>query len=164
MSDQYSLVDIPFSNEHEYIYGDFENTQIPGTYDLVVSNAVFQWFENPLDTLIKLNSSLNKDGILVFSTFGPSNLKEIKTVTGVGLKYYDYSEWITFLEKSGFLVLDSEQYIKSLKFNTAKEVIMHLKDTGVNSLNHPEESSYIATKRLLDGYVRNIDDVDLTVT
>ena len=53
--------------------------------DLIISNAMFQWFKN-IDT-DNYKNILNKDGILAFSSFSPENFKEIRELTGLSLNY-----------------------------------------------------------------------------
>ena len=57
-------------------------------YDLILSNAAFQWIDD-LETFIKtLLERLNPDGILLFSTFGKENFREIFHISEKSLEYY----------------------------------------------------------------------------
>lgn len=55
--------------------------------NLIISNAMFQWFDNLEKSIDKIKFSLDKNGILAFSTFGLDNYKEITSLTGLTLKY-----------------------------------------------------------------------------
>ncbi|HEA8248685.1 TPA: malonyl-[acyl-carrier protein] O-methyltransferase BioC, partial [Campylobacter coli] len=55
-------------------------------FDLITSNASLQWLDLK-QVLPTLANMLNKKGILLLSTFGEMNLKEIKQSTSLGLKY-----------------------------------------------------------------------------
>jgi malonyl-CoA O-methyltransferase len=46
------------------------------TFDLIVSNATFQWFEQPIETLHRLKRRLNPHAELHFSTLGPQTFWE----------------------------------------------------------------------------------------
>ena len=51
-------------------------------FDLIVSNASMQWIEEFEDFIKVLLSKLEPNGILVFSTFGTENFREIYYVIG----------------------------------------------------------------------------------
>ncbi len=103
--------------------------------DLIISNAMFQWFGN-LDKAIEiLKRSLNKGGILAFSTFGPENFKEINALTGLSLNYKTKDEIVEILQNQGFEVLYAENFYEELTFKTPLELLAHMKNTGVNSLS-----------------------------
>lgn len=48
-----------------------------GSYDLVTSNAVFQWFLSLRRTLARMASLLSGGGLLTFSFFGPETFTEL---------------------------------------------------------------------------------------
>lgn len=104
--------------------------------DLIISNAMFQWFDN-LDKAIEiLKSQLSPNGILAFSTFGTDNYKEITALTGLSLHYIPAPEIQQILEKQGFEVLYCENFYEELNFNNPLELLAHMKNTGVNSLSN----------------------------
>lgn len=49
-------------------------------YDLIFSNAVFQWFKEPQHTLSSLTNRLNKNGHLLAATFGPETFCELTSL------------------------------------------------------------------------------------
>ncbi|MFH0797393.1 MAG: malonyl-ACP O-methyltransferase BioC [Candidatus Omnitrophota bacterium] len=66
----------------EFLAGDAEeikglSPKITGRFDLVTSNAAFQWFENLERALRAYKEILVKDGLLTFSTFGPGTFSEL---------------------------------------------------------------------------------------
>ncbi len=129
--------------------------------DLIISNAMFQWFENfekAID-LIKLNMSEN--GILAFSTFGPENFKELKEITGLTLKYYSEGDLKTFLTKAGYEILYIESFYEELKFKTPLELLAHMKHTGVNSLSE-KTWTVKKVKDFCDKYSKNFPQTQLT--
>lgn len=100
-------------------------------YDLIISNAVFQWFEN-LESFIKLLiSKLNDDGVLLFSTFGPENFREVNFVLGKTLPYYSTNE-LQEIIKGYKSVVEQEMHV--MAFKTPKDILKHIKSTGVNAL------------------------------
>ena len=66
----------------EFLAGDAEEIKgttprITGRFDLVTSNAAFQWFEDLEKALRTYKEILVKDGLLAFSTFGPGTFSEL---------------------------------------------------------------------------------------
>ncbi len=115
------------SSNIEFIPADIETYPFKNKYDLIISNATFQWIENLPSFIKKLKHLLTPSGKLLFSAFGKENLKEIKKITGIGLDYN-----IVDLLKD----CKSKEEILSLEFNTPKDVLKHLKFTGVNSIEN----------------------------
>ena len=103
--------------------------------DLVVSNAMFQWFDSLDKALISMKSLLKKEGILAFSTFGPDNFKQITEITGLTLQYKTKAEIEKIMIDTGFNVLYCEEFYEELEFKTPLELLAHMKSTGVNSLS-----------------------------
>ena len=100
-------------------------------YDLIISNAVFQWVEN-LESFIKLLvSKLNDGGVLLFSTFGPENFREVNFVLGKTLPYYSANELQEIINGYKSVV---EQEMHVMAFKTPKDILKHIKSTGVNAL------------------------------
>lgn len=100
-------------------------------FDLIISNASFQWFNDFTGVVKKLIAKLSNNGILLFSTFGKENLREISFITGESLPYYSAEEIKLMLKKYNPKV---EEEIRIMLFNSPKEVLKHLQLTGVNAL------------------------------
>ena len=65
--------------------GDIERLDLPpAAFDLVASNAVFHWLDDPAGLLERLAAALREGGLLAFTTFGPDNLREVAAVGGTG--------------------------------------------------------------------------------
>lgn len=100
-------------------------------YDLIISNATFQWVED-IESFIKLLvSKLNNNGILLFSTFGPENFREVNFVLGKTLDYYSANELQKIVKDYNNVV---EQEMHVMAFKTPKDILKHIKSTGVNAL------------------------------
>ena len=117
----------------EFISSDvetyIENSQ---TYDLIISNASLQWVENLPDFIEKLISKLNPNGVLLFSTFGKENFREIYFVLGKTLTYFSKNELEELLEK---YLLQIEEEVRVMAFKTPKDVLKHIQNTGVNAIS-----------------------------
>ena len=103
--------------------------------DLIISNAMFQWFENLDKAIETIKFILNKDGILAFSTFAPDNFIEMNDLTGLTLKYKTPDEIKNILNNQDFEILYCENFYEELTFKTPLELLAHMKKTGVNSLS-----------------------------
>ena len=102
-------------------------------FDLIISNAMFQWFENLDKVCEKFKPMINKNGIIAFTTFAPDNYKEMADLTGISLKYKSFDEVKTICSKY-FKVKYMEEYKQTLKYLTPLELLAHMKNTGVNSI------------------------------
>ena len=122
--------------EHSINYfGDIETLKPLPTCDIIASSSTFQWLQYPEEFFPQCVSSLNGDGLLAFSTFGTENCKEIKATTGIGLDYINTSEYKKLLT-SDVDIIHQEEELHTLFFDTAKDVIRHLKKTGVNGVKN----------------------------
>lgn len=65
------------NNGVEFIVGDAETYRPCERFDFITSNACFQWFDNLESTLRKYKNLLSKNGIILFSIFGPKTLWEL---------------------------------------------------------------------------------------
>ena len=61
----------------KYICADIETHILTEKFDLIVSNAAFQWFNFPNETLCKLINSMEKNSIFCFSTFSDGTFQEL---------------------------------------------------------------------------------------
>ena len=120
--------------DSEFIQGNALKIKPANKADLVISNAMFQWFSDLADITEHSKELLNNDGILAFTTFGKNNFKEISDLSGLSLNYLSTEEIKEKLEKN-FEILHIEEYTHKLEFRTPLELLLHMKNTGVNSLS-----------------------------
>lgn len=64
----------------EFILADAEEFELSGSFDLIASNATFQWFAELEATLAKYAACLRDGGTIIFSTFGPRTFCELDLV------------------------------------------------------------------------------------
>ena len=128
--------------------------------DLIVSNAMFQWFNNLENVSSHCKNILNKDGILAFSTFSAGNYKEIEELSGLSLSYKSFDEIKNIFEKD-FEILHSEEFTKTLQFSSPLELLAHMKTTGVNSLT-AQHWTFKEVKNFCDNYKEQFPDITLT--
>uniref|UniRef100_UPI00405766C6 malonyl-ACP O-methyltransferase BioC n=1 Tax=Candidatus Electronema sp. TaxID=2698783 RepID=UPI00405766C6 len=115
--------------------GDIETLPLPGPFDLIISSSALHWLHD-LDSLLKkLSTHLSPGGSLAFSLYGPDNLREIKALTGLGLRYSSLATVAAMLRDSGLAVLHSSEEAAVLHFASPQDILRHLRQTGVNALS-----------------------------
>lgn len=124
-----------------------------GPFDLIVSNAVFQWFPHLDKSLQTLQTLLSPQGYLAFSSFAHGTLAELKAICGEehGLRYLSGREGKEALLAAGLLPCYWAQERVQHYFSSAREVLRHLKHTGVNALSR-ERFSVREMRALLQRY------------
>jgi len=124
----------PFCKIENFRTFDGEDTEMyPEDLDLIVSGAVFQWFENLPQYLRKVSQKLHKNGLIAFSTFGGDQYSEIREVTGNCLKYYTKEELLNSVSSKYELLLFT-QWKEVMNFSSVKEIMSHIKSTGVSGV------------------------------
>ncbi|MDD6210648.1 MAG: malonyl-ACP O-methyltransferase BioC [Bacteroidales bacterium] len=114
----------------KFYHCDGEDFPFEMEFDLITSASAMQWFHNPKFFIEKCASHIPRGGVLLLSTFGPENFREIKHITGKGLLYPSISqlqEWLSPYFK--IHILKDELY--PLYFSSSLEVLKHMKNTGV---------------------------------
>lgn len=131
----------------QWICGDIEEMALSNTYDLIVSNATFQWFNTPEKTVNRLSTFLNDEGILGFSTFGPDTFIELhqafkraEMLTGIenqqppGQSFFSLESYKDFCQKSEIQVYGEER-IEMEYFRNARAFLDSVRRIGANNSN-----------------------------
>ncbi len=104
--------------------------------DLMVANAVFQWFHDPQSSLDRLAKSIKKRGHLIFSTFGPETLKEFRETASLespaNLKSMD--QWKKLLKKAGFTLQESAVEKRNIFSPSTLTLVRNLQQIGAAPL------------------------------
>ena len=120
--------------EFHFLSGDIESLEIlPSSLDLVVSNATLQWLDDLDGFFGKISDHLRPGGMLAFSTFGPSNMREISSIEGVGLSYHTLGE-LELLAGRYFDLTISHEEKRRMEFSSPEAMLHHIRSTGVNGL------------------------------
>ncbi len=138
--------------------GNAQKIKPSAKMDLIISNAMFQWFKT-IDA-DNYKNLLNSGGIFAFSSFSPENFKEIRELTGLSLDYRTIDELTLIFEKN-FEILHVEEFIHTLKFSTPLELLAHMKNTGVNSLT-AQHWTFKEVKDFCDNYSQKFPEITLT--
>ncbi len=119
--------------EISYIPGDALSADLGHGYDLLASNALFQWFKDLPAAAEVCACRLKPGGILAFSTFLPGTFYELESLTG-GLLAYKSQDEIEAAFKPFFELEINAGSRHCQYFNRAVDVLRHLKLTGVNAV------------------------------
>jgi len=93
----------------EFIAGDAEELSFARKFDLITSNASFQWFADLEKAFFKYNGMLKRNGVMLFSTFGPGTFRELN----LSLKIFFGEK----LSTSSSLFKEREEIEKMLRVN-----------------------------------------------
>jgi len=74
-----------------------------GTVSLVWSNLLLHWLDHPLPALAEAHRVLETGGLLMFSTFGPDTLKELRTAFADG---YAHTQRFTDMHDLGDMLVE----------------------------------------------------------
>ncbi len=148
----------------EFIVGDAEKFDFTGCeYDLIVANAVFQWFTDPDSALARLECALAPGGVIAFSTFVPGNLREIFELTGRGLPTRPAAGCREIVDRH-FRTLDVEEYVRTLGFPDPLAALRHLKRTGVTGVAPAPRWNRRTLETFCREYLRRFGRSDGSVT
>ncbi|TYQ15828.1 UNVERIFIED_CONTAM: malonyl-CoA O-methyltransferase [Acetivibrio alkalicellulosi] len=134
------------SKNVDFICSDIEEINITKKYDLIVSNATFQWFNNLEKTLVKIVNLLKPGGFFCFSTFGTNTFRELKnsfekTQILLDIQQDDISPGQTFIsanqlesicKKQSYNYKISEVYEYEF-FNCCRNFLYSIKKIGANN-------------------------------
>jgi len=140
-----------------------------GQFDLVVSNATFQWVEDLFRTFSEAKRVLKKDGFFIFLTFGPKTLIELsraykETINSKAKylhRYKGLNETEGLLKDNGFEIINI--FSKFYKQNYADLKTMFRTIKGVGALNASTElprglRGKMKMKSLMEHYKENFSD------
>ena len=135
LNDLYSEVKQHFEEDARIYWGigNVETLPLPQSLDLLVSCSALQWVQH-LDALfVKIHQALNPSGWFCFASYAQDNLKEIKVLTGQGLDYLSLPQMVKLLESKGYEVLAQQEQHLILEFDHPRDVLKHIKATGVQA-------------------------------
>ena len=125
--------------------------------DMIAANAVFQWFKNPRILLGRLKSYIKENGSLVFSTFGPSTLAELRKVTSLESPalLLSKSEWCKLIQEAGFTVNLSTKESHKTFFPSTLSLLKNLQQIG-------SAPTQMTSQKKLRQLINDYDDICFT--
>ena len=132
-------------------------------YDLVISNATIQWFDDPASTTAAIAAALRPGGLSLHSTFGPATFVELKEALGgltgdpsaVGLPLRGPGEWEAVLSAAGLSRVAGVSRSEVVRYPSARDFLLELQATGATCRPNGGESGPTppgALRRALAGY------------
>ena len=111
-----------------------------GSCGMVWSNLVLQWCNDPMKAFAEMRRVLAPGGLLMFSTFGPDTLKELRTAyEGTDRhvhvnRFIDMHDLGDMLVRCGFAdpVMDMEQL--TLTYSAVRDLMRDLKAIGARNI------------------------------
>ncbi|OHD06670.1 MAG: malonyl-[acyl-carrier protein] O-methyltransferase BioC [Spirochaetes bacterium GWC1_27_15] len=149
----------------QFIESNFENYQLKNKFDLITGNATFQWFKNIFPTFTKIFNSLEKSGVLAFSTFIDGTFFELdkafkQTYLDERLPYkkhtlsfYSEDEIKECLERIGFKIIDSYTKDYVFYFSHPKEFLKSVHQIGAASFSQ-DTVKYSIMKKMFENYIK----------
>ncbi|MHB8067215.1 MAG: malonyl-ACP O-methyltransferase BioC [Desulfobaccales bacterium] len=118
-----------------------------GDFDLIISNAAFQWFTNPGEALQTYAQALSPHGCLAFSTLGPQTFGELnaslsQAAAALNLaappavaaqKFLNCRNWEDLLSNARFSQVHMTRQIITANFPTVPEFLRALKAMGATN-------------------------------
>ncbi len=122
----------------EFIICDAEEVYTEARFDLITSNATFQWFHNFGKTAANYRNLLTEEGAMVFSTFGPTTFQElawsIKKVLGdvsIASDLFLSQAELKKILKAHFGKVAVKEVVVKECYNSLAELLAVIKYTGV---------------------------------
>jgi len=123
-----------------FVCADAEALPLAGqSMDMVWSNLALQWCNDLPATFVELHRVLGTEGLLVFSTFGPDTLQELRTafhaVDGYSHtnRFADMHDIGDMLVAAGFASPVMEMEKLTLTYDDAKAVMQDLRSIGAHN-------------------------------
>lgn len=126
--------------------GDIEAMEIEKRYDLIISNATFQWLNDAERTLARLFASLNEGGQLLFSTFGAQTFHELHTsfqaslqehritdAPRIGPTFPTLVEWLACCERATNALVRGSETFAIERFPSVRDFFLSLRHIGATN-------------------------------
>lgn len=122
---------------NNWITGDLESLPLADrSVDLIMCNASIQWCD-PARVFSEFARVLNENGLMLFSSFGPDTLKEIRQAwqeTDPSIEHvhlcYDMHDLGDLMQEQGFTDPVVDMQPMTMTYATANEVLLDLKRLG----------------------------------
>lgn len=142
-----------------YELQDGENLKLTGSFDLIISNAAFQWFHDYQQAFRQFYKFLQPGGFLLYATFGNDTFTElhnsfkmarhslgIQSALQHGPTFISSTNLAQITKEIGFSSNYSEEYYKE-SFPTVKDFLTSVKKVGANNATH--SSTMIINRKLM---------------
>lgn len=130
----------------QWLIGDISTLPLPRPLNLIASSSALQWVAD-IDTLAaRLQASLAGQGLIAISLYAGEHYRELRTAADIGLHYRSIASLAALFSRC-CEPLDCAEIRDTLYFSTPRELLAHIRATGVPQL----DSSFAALRRLPQG-------------
>lgn len=122
--------------------------------DLVFSASTFQWLNDLETALLECKRVLRPQGLLLFSTFGPDTLKELRSSFAAVDPYPRVNPFLArqevsdLLEKSGLSQARVESEVIQIEYASPRQLLRSLKETGATNQLGGRSRGLLTPRRL----------------
>ncbi len=126
--DLFKLPMFGIAEKENYIAADVEEwlKTTDETYDAILSASTIQWISDPVGFIGTVRKHLNPGGFAIISTFVKGNLHELDAVRPCPIIYRSAEDYAAVSDKI------IEKWERTISFATPREMMMHLRHTGVS--------------------------------
>ena len=142
-----------------YELQDGENLTLTGQFDLIISNAAFQWFHDYEQAFQQFYHRLQPGGYLLYATFGNDTFSELHTSFEIarqslkinspvhhGPAFISMPALKVIAQRLGFTSTYHEDFHKEY-FPTVKDFLTSVKKVGANNASHSK--NMVINRKLL---------------
>lgn len=126
-----------------FVEADLAKTGLsPQSFDLIWSNLALHWHPNPPQVIQEWRRLLRPDKLLMFSTFGPATLQELRhaleqaQVTTATMAFVDMHDYGDMLLQNGFSDPVMDQETITLTYKSAETLLQDVRAMGGNPNPH----------------------------
>ncbi len=151
---------------------DGENLTLNTTFDLIISNAAFQWFNNYDAAFSGFSRHLTPEGILLYATFGPATFYELHTAFNQarhslslppnirhGPPFASSATLADYASNNGLLCHHREE-TERLYFPSVRSFLSSIKKVGAN--HTPTSASSGFNRKLLPSMISHYEQLFCT--
>jgi len=155
----------------EFVIADAEKPIPDKDFDLITSNACFQWLNDLGKALGRYAKSLRKGGLVYFSIFGPRTFCELNTALKSVLKesqldsaYFCNSASLKAMLKDNFKSVKINEVCYKEGFSSLKGLLEKIKYSGIrgNGLSNKVYFSRGLLERLEKAYLDRFQEIGVT--
>lgn len=117
---------------------------------LLLSSSTLQWFHSPERFVAEAYRVLRKGGIAAFALYGEGTFSQLRELTGVSLRYPSLATLKAALPAEAIIEVGETESI-SMDFASPKELLRHLRETGVNGASEPSPALALRVARRYPG-------------
>lgn len=139
------------------VVGDAEAIPIrSGSVDLIFSNMCIQWCRSPERLFAEIRRILKPEGRVIFSTFGPKTLEELRSAWAAGDQYDHVIDFSSAVEieravvSSGLVWSDRVFWVERCPYSSVLELMRELKRLGARNASGNRSRAMTGKGRLAD--------------